>query len=83
MKYLGNNPMNFRQAYGMVPASKQLELRDNLMKVCGWKSFKTFHSKRQGLVKITRLEVPEIEKAFEKYNIDAWTGRYIRPLAEV
>lgn len=74
---------NFHAAYGMVPAAKQLELRNNLMEICGWKAFKTFHAKRQGLVKITILEIPAIEVAFEQYNIDAWTGEYIKPLAEV
>ena len=78
-----NQVKNFHIAYGMVPAAKQLVLRNNLMEICGWKAFKTFHAKRQGLVKITILEIPTIEAAFEQYNIDAWTGEYIKPLAEV
>ena len=74
---------NFMIAYGMVPAAKQLELRNSLMETCGWKAFKTFHAKRQGLVKITILEIPAIEAAFEKYNIDAWTGEYIKQFVKI
>lgn len=76
-----NEVKSFRKAYGMLPAARQLEFRDNLMSLCDWKTYKTFHQKRKGEVKITKLESPVILDAFADYNINAITGEYIKSFA--
>jgi hypothetical protein len=73
---------NFIVAYGMVPADYQTPLRKKIMDECDWQTDMTFHSKRKGDVKIRKPEVPVIEAAFAEYNINAWTGEYIKPFAK-
>lgn len=73
---------NFNKAYGMLPASKQVEFRENLKEKCGW-SHMTFHNKKHGETSFSPLEIGAVEEAFAEFNIDAWTGKYIKPFAKV
>lgn len=77
-----NELKDFIGAYGMVPASKQVEFRDKLMFDCDWKTEKTFHQKRKGDVKVTKPEAMVICSAFATLNIDAHTGEYIKQLQD-
>ena len=72
---------NFRKAYGMIPADYQAEFREKLKEQTVW-SHMTFHNKRKGSTTFTPLELRAVEAAFAAYNIDAWTGEYIKQLSE-
>jgi len=71
----------FSEAYDRLPAIEQTSVRDRIMQECGWKSFPTFYSKKDGNVKIRKTEAPVIEGIFSEYNINCWTGQYIRQFA--
>ena len=68
---------NFELGYDMLPAKYQVQVRNNIMGECGWRTIMTFHRKRKGMVEIRPLEIPVIEKHFHKHNIDPWTGQRI------
>jgi len=68
---------NFERGYEMLPMKHQIDVRNDIMRECGWTALMTFHNKRRGLRRIFKLEIPVIEKHFAKYNLDAWTGEYL------
>ena len=68
----------FIRGYEMVPAKMQTKVRDEIMKKCGWSSIMTFHLKRKGKRPIKILEVPVIETVFSQFNINPWTGEYLK-----
>ncbi len=71
----------FIRAYDMLPGGIQYDVRDEIIKSCGWscesKSLSTFHNKRRGATPISRLEAKELKRVFKKYNIDVETGNYL------
>jgi len=68
---------SFSKGYRMLPARFQSEARKEIMAKCGWKSIVTFYNKCNGRVKIFKLEVVAIEKFFNQYNLNPWTGEYL------
>ncbi len=68
---------NFRRGYGMIPGDYQTEVRDEIMKLCGWESFVTFSHKKNGIVSIRPPEITIIESVFSEYQLNPWTGERI------
>jgi hypothetical protein len=67
----------FRQGYKQLSRDQKILVRDEIMKNCFWtrdnQSFKglnIFYRKMRGDVKITELEIREIEKVFSKYDVN-------------
>ena len=68
---------NFSAGYEMLPAGIQSDVRNAIMKECGWRALATFHNKRKGIRRLSPLEAKVIENHFHKHNIDPWTGERI------
>jgi hypothetical protein len=71
----------FRQGYKQLSRDQKILVRDEIMKNCFWvrsnQSFKglnIFYRKMRGDVKITELEIREIEKVFARFAVNPWTG---------
>lgn len=77
-KQVNTTKVLFSDAYGLLPASEQIKVRDRIMHECGWKSFPTFYAKKDGKVKARKPEISIIEKIFAEYNIHAFEGQFIR-----
>jgi len=71
----------FIEAYQMLPQKYLEPLKEEIKGKCGWNTDSTFHRKRLGTVRIRLPERQIIEEVFAKYNINAWTGEYIKQLA--
>jgi len=68
---------NLEEVYKMLPAGIQIEVRNLIMKHCGWTSVPTFHNKRKGITCIRPVEAEAIERQFAVYGLDPWTGAKI------
>jgi hypothetical protein len=62
----------------MLPAIKQRDVQNEIMDLCGWVTVRTFIQKKFGRVPIRPPEKEIIERIFERFNLNAWTGEYIR-----
>lgn len=75
----------FKPGYKSLDPGVQTKVRDEIMDKCFWhkpeQSFKglnIFYRKMRGDTRISGLEAREIERVFEKYNINPWTGKKLR-----
>jgi hypothetical protein len=71
----------FRAGYKQLNKEQRIFVREAIMKACFWvrknQSFRglnIFYRKMRGDVKITELEIREIENVFAKHSINPWTG---------
>lgn len=59
---------DFFTAYDHLPAIIQPEIRDKIVKACGWKSVKTFYDKKKHPERIKPLEAREIIRVFSEHG---------------
>ena len=69
--------VGFSKGWDMLPAGKQKETRIKLMEDCGWGSLATFYAKKDGKVALRKTEIPVVQKHFEAFNLNAFTGDYL------
>lgn len=53
-------------------------VREEIMKKCGWRSHMTFYNKMNGSTKLRKPEVEIIQSVFSQFNINPWTGEYFK-----
>lgn len=75
-----NNTTNrgFLKAYNMLPAGEQARIRNKIMDTCDWGADSTFYAKLKGDTPLRKLERTALEAIFKAWNIDVWTGNYIK-----
>lgn len=69
---------NFRKGYDMLPSKFKTNVRIKIMNGCDWLTQQTFYNKLNGKKIIRSPEKIVIEKIFAEYNLDAWTGEYLK-----
>jgi hypothetical protein len=72
----------FIEAYKALENSKmKLQVREHIMKKCGWSSRTTFYDKAKGTIALRPPEEKLIKQIFQKILIDAFTGHSIKKRA--
>ncbi|MFA9370121.1 MAG: hypothetical protein ACERIH_00215 [Labilibaculum antarcticum] len=61
--------MNLEVAYSQLNKKAQAQLRNKVIRRCGWKSRTTFYNKIYGNVSIPKLERQVIEEELKKESI--------------
>ena len=69
MQTFNSKCMDFLTSYKHLPAHLQTEVRDKIVKACGWGSLKTFYNKKKKPASIKPIEAKAIEQVFEEYGI--------------
>lgn len=67
---------NFKKAYGMLPADKQVEFREKVCNIADWSS-QSFYNKKNGKTPIKKLETHVVISIFYEYGIDPNTNKYV------
>lgn len=63
----------FEKAWKALTKVQQRAVEMEIRYECDW-ALTTFYSKYKGIRPVRKLEVPVVEAAFRKFNIDPWTG---------
>lgn len=64
--------VNFEKEYGKLPASKQAEARQAIVKACEWQSRTTFYNKMKGDRGVRNWEKEKIKEVFAKYGVNVF-----------
>jgi hypothetical protein len=67
----------FKEAYHSLQHKMLLQARDEICKLCYW-NVATFRVKLKGGAPFRVYEIQQIEKFFEQYNMNAWTGESLK-----
>lgn len=68
----------FNKGFEMLPAIYQKKVRLEIMACCGWSTEQTFINKKFGRVPIRPPEEIVVINIFKTYNLDPWTGKYLK-----
>ena len=67
----------FALAFGNLPGNIQQNVKDEIMKSCGWNNSQYFSMKKNGTRLLTEKEQAQVEFIMRKYGFDAWTGESV------
>lgn len=69
----------FQKAYNKLPAGEQTSVKEKIKETCDWTN-STFYAKLKGSTPLRKLERAALELIFVSWNIDVWTGEYIKSI---
>jgi hypothetical protein len=67
----------FGLAFGNLPGNIQQEVKDEIMKACGWNWSQLFSMKKNGTRCLTEKEEVMVSHIMRKYGFDAFTGEKV------
>lgn len=67
----------FGLAFGNIPGNLQQQVKEEIMKACGWNWSQMFSMKKNGTRALSEKEEVMVEHILRKWGYNAWTGERV------